>query len=115
MIDLETEMKKFGRSTQINIHNTRSLIRTYPSSMSQISCRRKKPSRRKNIRVHTIELKSKMQKFTRKLRLIDFFQSENLDSSEKTRESVPEPLVKNKSNSTHLVTETSFLTLPPIL
>lgn len=56
-----------------------------------------------------------MQKFTRKLRLIDFFQSENLDSSEKTRESVPEPLVKNKSNSTHLVTETSFLTLPPIL
>ena len=28
MIDLETEMKVLGRSTQINIYNTRLLIRT---------------------------------------------------------------------------------------
>ena len=28
MIDSEIEMKELGRSTQMNIHNTRSLIRT---------------------------------------------------------------------------------------
>ena len=47
---------------------------------------------------NTIELKSDIQEFTRKLRLIKFFHSENLDNSQETRESVSGPLVKNKSN-----------------
>ena len=47
---------------------------------------------------NTIELKSDIQEFTRKLRLIEFFHSENLDNSHETRESVSGPLVKNKSN-----------------
>ena len=36
--------------------------------------------------------------FTRKLRLIEFLHSENLDNSQETRERVSGPLVKNKSN-----------------
>ena len=35
---------------------------------------------------------------TRKLRLIEFLHSENLDNSQETRERVSGPLVKNKSN-----------------
>ena len=45
-----------------------------------------------------MELKSDIQEFTRKLQLIEFFHSENLDNSQETRESVSGPLVKNKSN-----------------
>ena len=47
----DTEMKELGRSTQINIHNTRSLIRT--SQTSRTSCSWKKPSWWKNINAHT--------------------------------------------------------------
>ena len=47
---------------------------------------------------NTIELKSDIQEFTRKLRLIKFFHSENLDNSQETRQSVSGPLGKNKSN-----------------
>ena len=64
---------------------------------------------------NTIELKSDIQEFTRKLRLIEFFHSENLDNSQETRGSVSGPLVKNKGNFTHPVIETNFLTLPLIL
>ena len=37
MIDLETEMMELGRKTQINIHNTRSLIRTHQVSLRDLS------------------------------------------------------------------------------
>ena len=47
---------------------------------------------------NTIRLTSDIQEFTCKLRLNEFFLSENLDSSQETRESVSGPLVKNKSN-----------------
>ena len=47
---------------------------------------------------NTIELKRDIQEFTSKLRLTEFFHSENLDSSQETRKSVSDPLVKYKSN-----------------
>ena len=47
---------------------------------------------------NNVELKSDIQEFTRKLRLIEFFHPENLDNFQGTRESVSGPLVKNKSN-----------------
>ena len=65
---------------------------------------------------NTIEVKSDIQEFTRKLRLIDFFHFENLDSCLETRKSVSDPLVKNKSNfqptcnkNTFLDTNTDFI------
>ena len=48
--------------------------------------------------INTIELKSAIKEFARKLQLIEFFHSENLDNSQETRESVSGPLVQNKSN-----------------
>ena len=45
-----------------------------------------------------MELKSDIQEFTRKLQLIAFFHSENLENSQETRESVPGTIVKNRSN-----------------
>ena len=47
---------------------------------------------------NTIELKHDIQEFTSKLRLTEFFHSENLDSPQETRKSVSGPLVKYKSN-----------------
>ena len=47
---------------------------------------------------NTIELKRDIQEFTSKLRLTEFFHSENLDSPQETRKSVSGPLVKYKSN-----------------
>ena len=48
----DTEMKERGRSTQINIHNTRSLI-CAPQVCLKTFCRRKKPSQWKNTHTHT--------------------------------------------------------------
>ena len=36
MIDSEIEMKELGRSTQMNIHNTRSLIRTSQACLGHL-------------------------------------------------------------------------------
>ena len=47
----DTAMMELGITQSTNIHNTRSL--TVPSSMSWTSCRPKKPSRWKNISIHT--------------------------------------------------------------
>ena len=62
-----------------------------------------------------MELKSDIREFTRKLQLIAFFHSENLENSQETRESVPGPLVKNKVTFTQPVLETNFLTLLLVL
>ena len=45
-----------------------------------------------------LKLKSDIQEFTHKLRLIEFFHSENLDSFQEIRESVSGPVVRNKIN-----------------
>ena len=52
MTSSDTEMKERGRSTQINIHNTRSLI-CAPQVCLKTFCRRKKPSQWKNTHTHT--------------------------------------------------------------
>ena len=62
-----------------------------------------------------MELKSNIQEFTRKLQLIEFFHSENLDNSQETRESVSGPLVKIKVTFTQPVLETNFLILLLVL
>ena len=41
MIDSEGEMKELGRSTQMNIHNTRSLIRTSQVRLGHLAVRRR--------------------------------------------------------------------------
>ena len=40
MIDSEIEMKELGRSTQMNIHNTRSFMRTSQACLGHLAVRR---------------------------------------------------------------------------
>ena len=57
---------------------------------------------------NTIELKSDIQEFTRKLRLSEYFHSENLGSSQETRESGSGPPPRNRSKFLDTI---DFLTL----
>ena len=60
-------------------------------------------------KAYTTELKSDIQEFTCKLWLIEFFDLENLDNSQETRQSVSGSLVKNKSNFYPLRNRNKFL------
>ena len=69
----DTEMKKLGRSTQISIHNTRSLI-----CISQVC--RKKPSRWMNVNTHAHTGVPKIHKKSSKF-LLNFSEFCNSDTS----------------------------------
>ena len=70
----------------------------YPKTWKTIDFLRRGLKFTPTTKPNTIELKRDIQEFTRKLRLTEFFHSENLDSPQETRKSVSGPLVKYKSN-----------------